>query len=387
MPNSCKRICILGSTGSIGENTLRVIGDWPDRFQVVGLSAHRSARRLAEQAAAFNVPNVCLADGGLPETPPGVERTFHGDAGLVDLLDACAPDLVVVATVGYAGLSPTLRTIEMGATVALANKEVLVTAGELVMERARRAGVTILPIDSEHNAIFQCLNGGDASPLRRIILTASGGPFRGRTRDELASVTLREALNHPTWNMGPKITIDSATLMNKGFEVIEVHHLFAQPVDKIEVVVHPQSLIHGMIEYLDGSMIAQMGVTDMYLPIANVLSYPERLRNDRFEPLDLAAVGEVTFEKPDLEAFPCLRYACDAVRTGGTYPTVLNAANETAVQLFLKEEIRFLDIPGLIRAAMDAHASVTQPDLDAIAEADRWAREWCMQTNRTQLAT
>jgi 1-deoxy-D-xylulose-5-phosphate reductoisomerase len=379
--NSRKRICILGSTGSIGEKALRVVGDYPDRFEVVGLAARSSAERLAEQAAEWGVRWACLTDAAGSAPSIGGARMFVGEAGMIDLLDACQPDLVVVATVGYAGLAPTLHAIQSGATVALANKEVLVTAGTLVMGEAARRGVAILPIDSEHNAIFQCLAarclcGRPPTPLRRIILTASGGPFLGRAREDLADVTIEQALNHPTWRMGPKITIDSATLMNKGFEVIETSHLFGEPVDKIEVVIHPQSAIHGMIEYHDGSMLAQMGVTDMYLPIANVLAWPDRLPNARFEPMDLAAIGRMTFEKPDLEAFPCLRLAYEAIRAGQTYPTVLNAANEVAVARFLAGEIRFLDISGLIEQALEEHRPAPDPDLAAIAEADAWARAW-----------
>ena len=245
------------------------------------------------------------------------------------------------------------------------------------MGAAARRNVPILPIDSEHNALFQCLADRNGTPLRRLILTASGGPFRGRTRADLADVTLEQALAHPTWQMGPKITIDSATLMNKGFEVIEGHHLFGEPVDKIEVLVHPQSVIHGMIEYQDGSMLAQLGVTDMYLPIANVLAYPRRLENRRFAPLDLAALGSLTFAKPDPEAFPCLGYAYESVRRGGTYPAVLNAANEVAVRRFLHGKIHFLDISHLIDAALQEHQSTPHPDLGTIAEADAWARRWC----------
>ena len=378
MSNDRKRILILGSTGSIGVNTLRVIGDYPDRFQVVGLSAHGSSERLAQQASEHGVPMVCLVEDKAIELPHGC-RLFTGAEGLVALLEACEPDLVVVATVGYAGLAPTLRAIELGLNVALANKEVLVTAGDLVMESARARGVEILPIDSEHNAIFQCLSGRGDTPLRRIILTASGGPFRGRSRAELEQVTVEEALAHPTWQMGPKITIDSATLMNKGFEVIEGHHLFGVPVEQIEVVVHPQSAIHGMVEFHDGSMLAQMGVTDMYLPIANVLAWPERLKNTRFEPLDLSRLAKFTFERPDLENFPCLRIAYEVAAQGGTSASVMNAANEVAVARFLRREIRLADIPSLIQAALDSHDNRLRPGLGEIAEADTWARRWCAE--------
>ncbi len=378
MSQQRKRICILGSTGSIGEKSLLVIADNPDRFEAVGLSAHGSVERLFAQAAASGVKEVCIAGQAHGGQAPGGVTVHRGPQGLVDLIEACKPDLVVVATVGYAGLAPTLRAIEQGITVALANKEVLVAAGDLVMDAARRNGVAILPIDSEHNALFQCLNGRhEGWPLRKLILTASGGPFRGRSRGDLATVSVGEALNHPTWRMGRKITIDSATLMNKGFEVIETHHLFGVAVDKIEVVIHPQSVIHGMIEYEDGSMLAQLGVTDMYLPIANVLAYPERLPNTRFKPLDLATIGSLTFEAPDGDVFPCLGFAREAVRLGGTYPAVLNAANEVAVARFLEGEIGFLGIPELIEAALGEHRAVAAPDLAAIHEADRWARQWC----------
>jgi 1-deoxy-D-xylulose-5-phosphate reductoisomerase len=377
-----KRLCILGSTGSIGENTLRVAADFPDRFEVVGLAAHTAGERLAQQIEEFHVTHACLVDEGQPAPVANGARLHRSARGLIDLIDACEPDLVVVATVGYAGLAPTLHAIESGVTVALANKEVLVTAGELVMAAARRRGVTILPIDSEHNAAFQCLagrtaDGADPAPLRRIILTASGGPFRGMKREQLAAVTVEQALNHPTWSMGPKITIDSATLMNKGLEVIETHHLFGEPVDRIEVVIHPQSVIHGMIEYHDGSMLAQMGVTDMYLPIANVLAWPERLENRRFEPLDLATLGTLTFEAPDMDAFPCLRLAYAAIRAGATYPTAMNAVNEVAVGRFLAGEIRFVDIADLIERGLAEHRPVVGPDLEAIARVDGRTREWC----------
>jgi 1-deoxy-D-xylulose-5-phosphate reductoisomerase len=381
MTPSPKRICILGSTGSIGESTLRVIDDYPDRFRVVGLSAHGSCARLAQQAAQYGAEQVCISGEGPADGFNG-HRPLRGSQGLIELVEACAPDIVVVATVGYAGLAPTLRAIDLGITVALANKEVLVTAGEIVMARARARGVNILPIDSEHNAIFQCLGSRSIHehcerPLRRIILTASGGPFRGASREELATVTREQALNHPTWSMGPKITIDSATLMNKGFEVLEVHHLFGVGTDRIEVVIHPQSVVHSMIEYHDGSMLAQLGVTNMYLPIANVLAWPERLECRRFAPLDLATLASLTFEAPDLGVFPCLRYAYDCVEAGATYPTVLNAANEVAVRRFLEGEIGFQEIPALIDAVLQEHVPVAHPDLEAIAAADGWARQSC----------
>lgn len=386
-----KRICILGSTGSIGVRTLDVIRDAPDRYQVVGLSAHRSAGRLHAQVEEFTPVGACIT-GDSGGASPADRRTgrasgtrwFSGPGGALDLIDACEADLVVVAMVGAAGVLPTLHAIRAGATIGLANKETLVTAGELVMREAGARGVALLPIDSEHNAIFQCLHGqclaGELrAALRRVILTASGGPFRGRSRAELAGVTVAEALRHPTWNMGRKISIDSATLMNKGFEAIEARHLFDVGADRIDVVVHPQSVVHSMVEFVDGSVIAQLGATDMYFPIANVLSHPERLPNDRYPSLDLVKVGVLEFEAPDTEAFPCLRFAFEAIRRGGRFPAVLNAANEVAVERFLEGEIGFLEIPGRIEAALEAHdAEGDSPeaalDLEAIREADARAR-------------
>lgn len=383
MSSAPKRICILGATGSIGVNTLNVVRDYPERFKVAGLSAHASVEKIAAQANEFGVKDICLTGQCDTNALPGGVRLHKGAAGLCELVEACEPELVVVATVGAAGLAPTLRAIKLNIPLALANKEVLVTAGDLVMDAARAKKLPVLSIDSELNAIAQCLGAHDGCdcehPLRRILLTASGGPFRGRRREELASVTRAEALAHPTWTMGPKITVDSSTLMNKGFEVIEAHHLFCQPLEKIEVVIHPQSVIHSMIEYVDGSMLAQMGVTNMYLPILNALAHPERLEMNRFEPLDLPALGAMTFERPDPEAFPCLQYAYDATRAGGTAPTVLNAANEVAVARFLKDEIGFLDIPASIEAALDAHEIVSAPDLAAIEAADAWARDFTSQ--------
>lgn len=376
MPPPRKKICLLGATGSIGRSTLKVIEDFPEEFEAVGLAAQTSEQPLFDVGRRLGVKHYCLTEPGSAEPPEGA-HLFSGCRGLIELIDACQPELVVVATVGAVGLEPTLHAIDRGLTIALANKEVLVMAGRLVMERARRAGVSILPIDSEHNAIFQCLAGARDVPLRRIILTASGGPFRGRTWRELENVTVDEALMHPTWSMGPKITIDSATFMNKGFEVIEVHHLFDMAPEKIEVIVHPQSVIHSMIEHPDGSMIAQMGITDMYLPILNVLGYPKRLTNQRFERMNLAELGPLTFEPPDLDAFPCLAYAYQAIRAGRTYPTVLNAANEIGVERFLNREIRFVDIPRIIDGALQEHAYPSgDPDLEQILEADRRTRQW-----------
>ena len=384
MPSTLKRICLLGSTGSIGRKTLQVVRDHPDRFKIVGLSAYRSSDELETQVREFQPDAACLVEDKSKPAPGeangsngdgGATRRFRGAAGLLDLIEDCSPDLIVIAIVGAAALLPTLRAIESGATVALANKEVLVTAGSLIMAKARKRNAKILPIDSEHNAIFQCLDGRSDIALRRVILTGSGGPFRGWSRSEMQRATLQDALKHPTWSMGRKITIDSATLMNKGFEVIEGLHLFGLAVDRFEVVIHPQSIVHSMVEFVDGSIIAQLGVTDMYFPIAHVLSYPERLENSRFDPLDLTAVGNLSFEPYDPEAFPCLGYGYEAARKGGTYPAALNAANEVAVQKFLDGELRFVEVPEVIDSVLQSHESVPDPDLEEIQAADAWARQ------------
>ncbi len=367
-----KRVTILGSTGSIGRKTLQVIEDFPGEFEVVALSTNCQTGILAEQAQRHRPRAICVcAPEKLNEArhiAATTGATLHeGPQGLVELVERYETDIVVVATVGFVGLLPTLRAIELGRTIGLANKEVLVAA-------VRQRQVDILPVDSEHNAIFQCMACGNRESVRRLVLTASGGPFRGARRDRLVAITRREALRHPTWSMGPKITIDSATLMNKGFEVIESHHLFGLPVEHIDFVIHPQSIIHSMVEFVDGSIIAQLGVTDMYLPIQNVLFYPRRVPN-KFPPLDFVTVGRLTFEAPDLANFPCLAYAYEAARLGGTYPAVVNAANEIAVARFLAEEIPFLAIPEIIRDALDAHVARPAPSLEEILDADAWARE------------
>lgn len=377
---TAKRVILLGSTGSIGTKALQVIEDFPARFEVVGLSTNIRVDALARQAGRFRPRALCVCDpaghsAGRSAADAVGADFLPGEEGLAAMVERYDADMVVVATVGFVGLMPTLKAIERGMTVALANKEVLVTAGDLVMEAARARGVRMLPIDSEHNAIFQCLDGTCPSSIRRLILTASGGPFRGMHADAMGAVTPDEALRHPTWNMGPKISIDSATLMNKGFEMIEATHLFGVAPDRVEVVIHPQSTIHSMVEYVDGSIIAQLGRTDMYLPIQNVLMWPERVPNG-FEPLDFATLGRLTFEKPDLHTFPCLAYAYEAASRGGTCPAVLNGANEVAVARFLCGEIGFLGIAGTIRAALDAHTPVAHPTLEEIHEADNWARRF-----------
>jgi 1-deoxy-D-xylulose-5-phosphate reductoisomerase len=378
-----KRLIILGSTGSIGTKALEVVADFAAQFEVVALSTNSRVELLASQIMKFRPQAVCVRNNTSSDVARHAAlevgaRYLTGDAGLVQLVSEYDADMVVVATVGFVGLLPTLCGIERGMTIALANKEVLVTAGHLVMAAAHKAGVSILPIDSEHNAVFQCIDGCGTKSIRRIILTASGGPFRGFTQKEMRSITRAEALRHPTWNMGEKITIDSATMMNKGFEVMEAAHLFGIPAQQVDVIVHPQSTVHSMVEYVDGSIIAQMGTTDMYLPIQNVLMYPERHAN-RFPALDLAALGTLTFQAPDLENFPCLRYAYESAERGGTYPAVLNAANEIAVARFLAGEIPFLGIPETVNDALQTHSRAAAASLEEIQAADLWAREQASQ--------
>lgn len=383
-----QRVLILGSSGSIGTSTLDVIRDFPDRFEVAGLAVRRNLDLLAAQCREFKPSAVCVGEERLgaqaAERLRGVE-VLTGESGLVDLVRRTEADVVVVATVGFTGLFPTLAAIDAGARIALANKEVLVVGGELVMSRAREAGVAILPIDSEHNAVFQCLAGNRREAIRRIVLTASGGPFRRHEAEALERVTVEEALDHPTWDMGAKITIDSATLMNKGFEVIEACHLFGVAPEQVDVLIHPQSIVHSMIEYADGSVIAQMGQTNMYLPILNVLAYPERLAN-KFEPLDLAGLGNLEFEHPRRQDFPCLDYAYEAIERGGTAPAALNAANEIAVREFLAGAIGFGDIPRSIRRVLsqwDDDAEAGAPDPQTLARADARAREMTEEYART----
>jgi len=374
-----KKILVLGSTGSIGTRTLDVIRDFREEFAICGLSTYGRTELLEKQIEEFRPVAVNVTDENKEQRDLKLSKDHKvqitlGEEGLEELVDLCRPDIVVVATVGIAGLRPTLAAIEHGCDVALANKEVLVTGGNLVTDAARRKGVRIMPIDSEHNAVAQCLMGQDLSKLRRIILTASGGPFRSLSLRELEHVTLDQALDHPTWRMGPKITIDSATLMNKGFEVIEGHHLFNLAAEKIEVVIHPQSVIHSLVEFVDGSLLAQLSVTDMYLTIQSALLFPERLAN-KFQSLDLAALQALTFEKPDMERFPCLRYAYEALKAGGTATAALNASNEVAVRRFLAREIPFLQIPRIIGETLKRHEVEPDPDLDQILKADLKSRE------------
>lgn len=357
-----KNVVILGSTGSIGQQALDVIARYPDEYRVVGLSAYQQGDRLASQAAA------------LPSLPLTTLTGRDGVAGLLELCRLPEVDTVINALVGSVGLRPTLETLRAGKQLLLANKESLVAGGELVTEAAASSGHPIIPVDSEHCAIFQCLRGEDAAAIGKLIITASGGPFRGRKAPELAAVTVADALAHPRWTMGPKITIDSATMMNKGLEVIEAHYLFGVPYDRIDVVVHPQSIIHSLVEFVDGSVIAQLGPTDMRLPIQYALTYPDR-RPTPAGSIDLVALAELDFESPDNDAFPCLSYAYQAGRAGGTAPAVLNAANEQAVAAFLNGACGFRDIANCVKEVLDSHTIVTAESVEVLEEAERWARE------------
>lgn len=378
-----KQIAILGSTGSIGCNTLRVVDALKGAFSVTALGAGSNVSLLAEQIEKYRPRLVAVADeaaaeqlrlelgqrniASLPHISTGVE-------GLSEVATCNGVEIVIGAVVGAIGLLPTYHALEMGRRVALANKETLVIAGEIMTRTAERSGAELLPVDSEHNALHQCLRGEKHHEVRRLILTASGGPFRNSTRAEIEHATRAQALKHPTWNMGDKITIDSATMMNKGLEVIEAHWLFGRSADEISIIVHPQSIVHSLVEMIDGSLIAQIGVTDMRHAIQYALTYPERKPSDLTR-LDLAALSRLEFQEPDPERFPCIALAYQALRTGGTMPAVLNAANEVAVAAFLREEIRFGQIPQLIRAACEAHTAQPATNLETVLAADQWARQ------------
>ncbi len=373
-----KRISLLGSTGSIGQSTLSVVEKFPDRFKVVALAAGNNIELLEKQVRRFRPAIVSVVSersaGDLKKRCGDLSvRIFSGVEGMIQAAAADEADITVSAIVGTAGLVPTLAAIRAGKDIALANKEVLVTAGELVMAECRARGVRILPVDSEHSAIFQCLLAGANKDIRKLVLTASGGPFRSHSKKDLAKVTSAQALKHPNWSMGRKITIDSATLMNKGLEVIEARWLFDIAPDKIKVLVHPQSIVHSMVEYQDGAVVAQLGMPDMKGPIAYALSYPERLL-DVSPALDLAKVGTLTFEEPDMDRFPCLAYAFDALQEGGSMPAVLSAANEVAVKYFLEEKIGYTDIARVIRSTMDAHTPSNIKTVEDALKADLWAR-------------
>ena len=372
-------ISVLGSTGSIGTQVLDVVRRLgQDRVRVVGLAAQSNSRLLIEQAREFRPETVCIGDEALLADVlaalAGIgSRVVAGKSGFDEIATLDKADRVVVSVAGTPGLSPTLAAIEAGKSIALASKEVLVAAGHLVMDAAARKGVPVLPIDSEHSAIFQCLNGEDRRSIERILLTASGGAFRNTPKHELANMTAEQALAHPTWTMGKKVTVDSATLMNKGLEIIEAKWLFGVEPEAIEVVVHSQSIVHSMVRYADGSIIAQMGLPDMRLPIQYALLYPERVNTD-LPRLDLLAMGPLTFEPVDMDKFECLALAVEASRTGGTMCVVMNAADEVAVGLFLDGRIGFLDIPRIVREVMRKHTPNASPPLDEIVAVDAEAR-------------
>ncbi len=376
-----KAISILGSTGSIGCNTLKVIEHLGD-FHVVALGAGENVEKLAEQIERFQPELVAVKDENCAEKLQREISNFKfqipkiviGEQGLIDVATHEQAHTVVSATVGAVGFVPTLRALEAGKRVALANKETLVMAGELMTKAARDNKAEILPVDSEHNALHQCLRGESKREVKRLILTASGGPFRTKTKQEIENATREEALNHPTWNMGDKITIDCATLMNKGLEVIEARWLFDFSADEISVVVHPQSVVHSMIEMVDGSIIAQLGVTDMRHAIQYALTFPER-KSGELEPLDFAHISQLTFEDPDFERFPCLALAYKALKIGGTMPATLNAANEIAVQAFLDDKIRLSEIPIIIESVMNEHKTQKVADLETVLSADKAARK------------
>lgn len=377
-----KRISILGSTGSIGTQTLDVIAAHPDEYEVVALAAGRNTALLAEQVKRFRPRLVsCIDEAAAAELREALSSSgsgskveiAHGEQGLLQVAAHAGADMLITAIIGARGLSPTLAAIDAGIAIGLANKETLISAGHLVMEAARKKQVPIIPIDSEHSAIFQCLNGEERREVKKIILTASGGAFRDRSREELVDVTVEEALQHPNWSMGAKITVDSATMVNKGLEVIEAHWLFGLAYDQIEVVIHPESIIHSMVEFVDTSIIAQMGLPDMRVPIQYALTHPQR-KPGPFQSLDLVRAGKLHFYEMDEERFPCIRMAYEAGRCGGTMPTVFNAANEIAVERFLQGQISFLQIEDIIAEVMNRHTVIARPELEEILSADEWAR-------------
>src|SRR5213596_85725 len=389
-----KRVVILGATGSIGESALKVARDIPERMEIVGLAANSNAEKLAVAANKFRPESVCLVDQTKVEILRNAleykPRIFLGEVGLREIACLANADMVLVAIVGTGGLRPALAAIEAGKDLAVASKEILVMAGEIVMREARENSVHVLPVDSEHNAIFQCLESGrglsapkdrgteapptfQSSDVRRIILTASGGPFRETPRKDFDSITPEQALKHPTWNMGPKITIDSATLFNKGLEMIEAHWLFGVEMDRVEVVIHPQSIVHSMVEFADGSTLAQLSHSNMRFPIQYAVTWPDRVPNT-LPPLDFSKLSKLEFFTPRYEDFPALNLARRAGETGGTLPAMMNAANEIAVAAFLDRRLRFPDIWETVAQVMDRHRTVAHPDLDAILAADQWAR-------------
>lgn len=373
-----KRIALLGSTGSIGKQTLEVVASNPHLFEISVLTAHKNADLLIEQALKFN-PNVVVIvdESGYQKVNEALKnsdvKVYTGEEALISVAQMSEIDIVLTALVGFSGLKPTIAAIEAGKNIALANKETLVVAGEIVTKLAKEKGVNIYPVDSEHSAIFQCLTGEAMNPIEKIYLTASGGPFRGKKREDLISITKEQALKHPNWDMGAKITIDSASMMNKGLEVIEAKWLFGLSNQQIDVIVHPQSIVHSLVQFKDGSMKAQMGLPDMKLPIQYALTYPQRFETD-FERFDFLNYPNLTFEKPDLDTFRNLQLAYDAMEKGGNLACVLNAANEVTVEAFLKDQIKFLDIAEINEKVLVTANFIADPTLDALYQTDLSAR-------------
>ncbi len=374
-----RRVILLGATGSIGASAIKVAESMPDRMEIIGMAANRSAQKLAEAANRSRPPTICLADpSSVDELRSALSyspKILTGDDGLIELSTQSGADLVLVAIVGTAGLRPALAAIALGKDLAIASKEILVMAGEVVMASARKNNVSILPVDSEHNAIFQCLDGKRAEEVQNLILTASGGPFRRLPTEQLEHVSKSDALRHPTWKMGQKITIDSATLFNKGLEMIEARWLFNVSMDRVQVVIHPQSIVHSMVEFVDGSILGQFSHSDMCFPIQYAVTWPERVPTN-LKPLRLAEIGKLEFEEPRYDAFPALNLARQAGEAGGILPAVLNASNEVAVQAFLDERIPFGEISRLVQAAMGRQTNLASPSLDDIIRADNEAREF-----------
>ena len=373
-----KKIVILGSTGSIGENAVKVAKTLSDRIEVCGLAARNNLKRLAEQAAELKCPYAVTSDASresdlLKMLPHGCEGKA-GEEYILEMVTRPEVDLVLCAIVGTGGLLPVLEAIRAGKEIALASKEVLVMAGDLVMKEAARYGVRVVPVDSEHSAIFQCLEGKRKQDVSRLILTCSGGPLLNASREEIQNATYEKALAHPTWNMGPKVTIDSASLMNKALEIIEAAFLFGMPGDKLDVVIHPQSVIHSMVEFIDGTILAQMSTPDMRFPIQFAITYPEKYSGG-MKPLDFSIFSQLNFQMPDRKLFPSLDFAYNALRAGGTMPAVMNAANEVAVERFRRCEIGFTGIWNIIEKVMSKHSVLEEPALDAILSVDKWARE------------
>jgi 1-deoxy-D-xylulose-5-phosphate reductoisomerase len=373
-----KNVVLLGSTGSIGTSTIKVAEDLPNHIRLVGLAAGNNTKLLTEQGQRHKPRAISVTD---PAAAAELQKTFgnslevhFGNDGLLKLATLPEADIVLIAIVGTAGLQPALAAIRAGKDIAVASKEILVMAGEIVMNEARKHGVKVLAVDSEHSAIFQCLDGKPPASVRQLWLTASGGPFRQTSKSEFANITVERALKHPSWVMGRKITIDSATLFNKGLEMIEARWLFDIEMPRVSVVVHPQSVVHSMVEFVDGSIIAQLSTPDMCLPIQYALTYPERIRSDRVQ-TNFAKIGSLTFEDPDLDRFPALNLARRAGEIGGTLPAVLNAANEIAVEAFCARKITFPEITKTVQRTMDAHQVISHPNLDQILGADAWARQ------------